>query len=366
MKVGLVRRGYSATGGAEAYLLRLASGLAGTGHEPILVASETWPEQAWPHGPILRLPGSTPSAFAKAFHALGRPFDISLALDRTPGCDVFRAGDGVHAAWLRRRARFEPRWRAWLRRWNPKHGALLALERAVFLSSARIIANSRMVASEILEWYGVGEDRVTVIPNGYSGRLPDVPRAAARQRMQIAPGAFCALFVGSGWERKGLATAIEAVGRLPGEAVLLVAGRGDVRRHAPPHLHSRAHFVGPTSDLGSLFAAADVFVLPTLYDPFSNACLEALAVGLPVLTTTANGFCEVLERGVHGDVHAPGDVEALASALTRWRDTMARQGDEVRAACRSRAAEFSIARNVAATISVLEGAISSGQIGSHG
>ena len=73
-----------------------------------------------------------------------------------------------------------------------------------------------------------------------------------------------------------------------------------------------ARFLGAVEDLPALFSAADVFTLPTIYDPFSNACLEAIAAGLPVVTTTANGFSEILTRGVHGDVVEPGDVTALA------------------------------------------------------
>ena len=68
-------------------------------------------------------------------------------------------------------------------------------------------------------------------------------------------------------------------------------------------------------ELSALFSAADVFTLPTIYDPFSNACLEASRRGLPVVTTTANGFSEILKPGLHGEIVEPGDVNALAGAL---------------------------------------------------
>lgn len=347
MRIGLIRRGFSATGGAEAYLLRLAQGLSGAGHEPVLVTSGHWPDAAWPFGKIIRLPGGTPSVFAAAFLKVRDQFDVSLSLERTPGCDVYRAGDGVHAAWLRRRARFEPAWRTFLRRWQPKHGALLLLERRVFESARGIIANSQMVATEITENFDVPAGRIRVIPNGISTAIPRIDRQEARQRLHVPERAFCALFVGSGWERKGLVTALEAIERLPGENLLLVAGRGRPPRHAGSH----TRFLGPTSDLSTLFSAADVFVLPTHYDPFSNACLEALAAGLPVLTTTANGFSEILTPGLQGDITEPGNARDLAAALSRWK---AHDRTNTSAECRKLAACFSIQRNAAATLHVLE------------
>ncbi|MCX7869242.1 MAG: glycosyltransferase family 4 protein [Terrimicrobiaceae bacterium] len=346
MNIALVRRGFSATGGAEAYLLRLAAELSQRGHELRLITSGDWPEEAWPHGPLSRLPGHTPTAFANAFARLPRDYDVSLALDRTPGCDVFRAGDGVHAAWLERRSAFEPAWKSFLRRWSPKHGALLVLERRVFATCRHVIANSRMVAREITRWHDVPPGRIEVIPNGLSAALPAVSKARAREQLRLPTGAFVVLFAGTGWERKGLRFAVEAADRMPEGTLLLAAGRGFPARFAGP----RVRLLGPKRDLAPLFSAADVFVLPTLYDPFSNACLEALAAGLPVVTTTANGFSEIIEPGRHGSVVEPGDAAALAEALASWRGREA--GDE----CRALAAQFTIARNAQATLALLEAA----------
>ena len=106
MKVGLVRRGHSPTGGAEAYLIRLGSALVALGHVPVLVTTADWPDSRWVNGQIVRLDGRTPEEFAAAFRAAKTGCDIHLGLERVPGCEVYRAGDGVHAAWLARRAAF--------------------------------------------------------------------------------------------------------------------------------------------------------------------------------------------------------------------------------------------------------------------
>lgn len=349
MRVGLVRRGFSETGGAEAYLLRLAEGLADSGYEPALVTSSEWPPQAWRHGPIVRLPGGTPTAFAKAFLSVKKDFAVTLSLDRTPGCDVFRAGDGVHSAWLRRRAAFEPRWKSLLRRWNPKHAALVILEREVFRQTAAIIANSRMVADEITQCYGLSPKQISVVYNGIGPGFPLADRAAARRKLGVEDDSFCVLFAGTGWERKGLRFAVRAVDALPFKAVLLVAGRGKSAAYAG----RRTRFLGATRDLPLIFSAADAFLLPTIYDPFSNACLEASAAGLPVVTTTANGFSEILRPGIHGHVVEPGDVTGLVRSLETWRQA---DSQATARACRALAAEYSLSRNVQKTIEILRDA----------
>jgi UDP-glucose:(heptosyl)LPS alpha-1,3-glucosyltransferase len=347
--VALVRRGYSSSGGAEAYLLRLAGGLKSRGCPVTLYTSEEWPEDRWTFGPLVRLKGKTPKAFADSFAEARDPEIPTLTLDRVPGCEVFRAGDGVHAAWLYRRGLFESKWKKFTHLLNPKHLSMMRLECEVFQNVGEVIANSEMVADEIVRWQEFPRERIHVVPNGISGAIPTISRAEARKKLDLPPEAFCVLFVGTGWERKGLKFATQAVESLGSDALLLVAGKGPVREY-----RSRAaRFLGPVSDLSALFSAADVFTLPTIYDPFSNACLEALAAGLPVVTTKANGFAEILTAGLQGDVVETGNVAALADALASWR------GDDHEAtarACRALAADYTIERNVTATLRVLEAA----------
>jgi UDP-glucose:(heptosyl)LPS alpha-1,3-glucosyltransferase len=357
MKLGLVRRGYSATGGAEAYLLRLAAELARRGHELVLFSDVPWPDEALAahalHITRAVIAAPSPRLFAdglegaRARHTL----DFLFSLERVHACDLYRAGDGVHAAWLERRARFEPAWQPFLRRLNPKHRQLLALERQLYTGGARrIIANSQMVKREIAAHYGTPAKQIEVIYNGLP--TPIVPadaRRIVRAELGLADSDYVAIFVGSGWERKGLRFAVEAVRRTSG-VTLLVAGRGKSRGLGT---HERIRFLGPRNDVPRLLAAADVFLLPTLYDPFSNASLEALAAGLPVITTTANGFAEIITPGAEGDVVAqPGDVAALAAALEPWRDPLRRT--EMRPRLAKLGARFSIEENVRQTLAVIE------------
>jgi UDP-glucose:(heptosyl)LPS alpha-1,3-glucosyltransferase len=348
MKIGFVRRGHSSTGGAEAYLIRLASSLRGGGQETTLITTSDWPAERWPFGEILRLPGKSPQEFVAAFHSTRTGCDIHFSLERVPGCDVYRAGDGVHAAWLARRDVFEPFWKKATRWLNRKHAAILKLESRVFdpANTRLVIANSRMIRDEILSRFSFPPDRVRVVYNGIHP-ITDLPlRDEARRRFGIDPDTFCALFLGTGWERKGLSTAIQAMGMLD-DATLLVAGRGP----ADLYPSSKARFLGPVSDIAALFAAADVLTLPTWYDPFSNACLEALAAGLPVITTHANGFSEILTPDIHGSIVPPGDPLALAEALEYWTDAARRA--EARPECLKMAGAFSMERNAQETLEIL-------------
>ncbi len=350
MRIALVRRGYSATGGAEAYLRRLASGLVEAGMEVIFYASNDWPETAWGYGEMRRIPTKSPLGFAHQLQGMKKDVDCVFSMERIFECDVYRAGDGVHQVWLQRRAQFEPRWRHCFRFLNPKHKQILDLERCTFHPdhTSVVIANSRMVQEEILKYYQFPKERLVLIPNGFEGSQPlSGDRMRIRQQYGFSSEETVVLFTGTGWERKGLRFAVNAVNALKGRARLLVAGRGSSKAYFSPY----AVFAGPVSHMTPLYAAADIFLLPTLYDPFSNACLEALSAGLPVITTDANGFSEILENTELGDSVPVGDEKDLAKALMRWLPRQVREDtQEVRLDVARR---FSMKENVRKTLEAI-------------
>ena len=101
MKIGLVRRGFSRTGGAESYLKRLGRALSDAGHQLTLFATEEWPAAEWPYGQLVRFKESSPLGFANAVAAARHSVEILFSLERILECDCYRAGDGVHRGMAR-------------------------------------------------------------------------------------------------------------------------------------------------------------------------------------------------------------------------------------------------------------------------
>ena len=364
LRIAFVRRGYSRSGGAEAYLKRLADGIVKAGHEVQLVAANDWPEEQWPFGSIKRLGGMTVIGFADELEQV-RPqlqCDVLFSLERVWSCDVYRAGDGVHRAWLARRRKFEVPLKQFVRGASRKHRDLLQLEESLFEKrrAGRVIAASQMVVNEITDLYRYSADKIDVVRNGVPldrFRFDPELREKSRAELKLKPDQIALLFAGSGWERKGLLFAIEAMALCKNRKMrLLVAGRGEAGPYETTRLRfwreDPVRFLGEVADVVPVYAAADIFILPTIYDPFSNACLEALASGLPVITTRSNGFSEIIEDEVHGSiVDNPANLVGSRDAIRFWSDPSRR--DAARSASIERASQFDISKNVAQTLEIL-------------
>src|ERR1044072_7178743 len=134
LSIIFVRRGYSPTGGAETYLKRLAGGVIEAGHDVRLVTTNDWPDADWPFGSITRVTAKSPIGFATDLERMRTElrYDALFSLERIWSCDVYRAGDGVHRAWLDRRREFEPFGQRIVRRFSRKHEGLLRLRKMLF------------------------------------------------------------------------------------------------------------------------------------------------------------------------------------------------------------------------------------------
>ena len=372
LMIVFVRRGYSPTGGAEAYLKRLARGVADAGHDVQLVATNDWPDAEWPFGSITHLRAKSPIEFASEVERLRTEFrcDVLFSLERVWSCDVYRAGDGVHRAWLDRRQKFELPLKQFVRSLGSKHRDLLRLEQSLLSggNAGRVIAASQMVKDEIVNLYRYPADKIDIVRNGVpleKFRFNPELREKSREQLNLKPDETALLFAGAGWERKGLLFAIEAAALCRDLKMrLLVAGRGNARIYKTKGLRfwreEPVQFLGEVADMLRVYAAADIFILPTIYDPFSNACLEALACGLPVITTRSNGFSEIIENGLHGSIvdHAP-DLMSLRDAIRFWSDPSRRVA--MRSTNSQLAAQFDISKNVDETLAILLGVAKPGK-----
>jgi UDP-glucose:(heptosyl)LPS alpha-1,3-glucosyltransferase len=333
VKLAIVRQRFNPYGGAERIVSRLLPFLEKRGTEVTLIARKA---EGWGARRVLLVDpfyvGSLwrDRAFARAARRawMREGFDLVQSHERIAGCDVYRAGDGVHRRWLEIRwetASFLERVRL---RFNPYHAYVCKAEKALFEHPRlrAVICNSNMVRDEIRRAFRIAPEKLHVIYSGvdlehFHPRERERRRGAARAELGCAPRDTVFLFVGSGFSRKGVGAAIEALRRTGNDAFwLVVAGRDRDeekfrRQAAGAGLERRVRFAGAQDDVRSLYAAADCFILPSRYDPFPNTALEALAMGLPAIVSSRCGAAEVIEPGVNGWVCPPDDPEGLAKIM---------------------------------------------------
>jgi UDP-glucose:(heptosyl)LPS alpha-1,3-glucosyltransferase len=378
VRIALTHLRHARGGGTEGYLTQLAASLARAGHEVVIVCRS----HADPPDPRVRFVRLRPVSlggawrawsFARAVerHVAGERYDLVVGLGRTWSQDVLRLGGGMHATYLELAHAAS---RTWADRWlgldAHKQRVALAIERrALAPGRARlVIANSELVRRDVLARFGPPPERVAVVPNGVDLERFHPRRRAAeglqlRRAAGLSSGELVLLFLGNGYGRKGLDLLLEAFPALldhePRAHLLVVGGDSASARYARRAralgLRDHARFLGARSDPELCYAAADLYVLPTRYDPFANSTLEALASGLPVVTSTTNGGGELLDEGQSGalvDVHACGATARLAQALIDWSER-----ERLRAgglAARALAERHSIASKLARTLDLLE------------
>lgn len=343
MRIALVHMRHAPIGGTELVLSGLARKLAENGHEVTVVCrSHAEPPHPSVCFQVLRSPviGSAWRmwAFATAVerHVASASYDVVVGLGKTWTHDVVRTGGGSHATFIERMQRSgitSLRDRAVFR--ALKDHAALEIERRAYAPGAyrRVLANSRMVQRDIARRYHVPLEAFDVIYNGV-----DLERFHPRERvrgdelrrsLRIGPDETVFLFLGKGFARKGLDRALEAFARVAARepcARMLVAGRdasqSTYERIAERlRVQDRVRFLGERKDPEVCFAASDVHVLPTHYDSFAFTVLEAMASGVPVITTDGAGASELVDHGVHGAVVSSDcTADELSVAMLAWSD----------------------------------------------
>jgi UDP-glucose:(heptosyl)LPS alpha-1,3-glucosyltransferase len=349
-------------GGCETYVARLARRLVAEGHEAHLYACE-WDDEALPPGlschriwlpPLPRAvrPWAFSAACAKRLARGGH--DVSVGFDKAAGVDVYYPQGGLYAESALASLRKHPgamarRALAALRWLDVAHLSFLALERRQLARpGALLVAISGLVRRQVERHFPAAAGRVRLLPiaPALEGPGPDEGRRRerARRRWGLAPDQVVALFAGMNYRLKGLAPLLGALARAPGLA-LVVAGApgpgGFLRLARRLGVADRTRFVGYCADMRDAYAAADFLAHPTFYDPCSNVVLEALACGLPVVTSRHNGASELLtpagEPGACAEgyvIDDPHDVARLAECLRRLADA-ARREECARAARRA-------------------------------
>jgi len=345
VKLAIVRQTYTPFGGAERFVERALGSLKAQ-HVDVDIIARQWTTPASSHN-------EAPSAEKSAGHRvnpfyIGRTwrdwsfargvqniiasneYDLVQSHERIPGCHIYRAGDGVHATWLALRAASRSSLSRLTERLSPWHRYTLRAEAAMFRhpNLSAVICNSHMVRDDIAQRFGIPFEKLPVIYNGvdlehFHPRLRTEHRAAMRVKVGAGDTVPIVLFVGSGFARKGLPTLLDALALLPASsAQLWVVGHDKSalamqKKAERLGLAERVRFWGPQKDVRPFYGAADIFALPTLYDPFPNAALEALACGLPLITTTTCGAAELVtaNNGLVVNAHHPASLAAAITTL---------------------------------------------------
>ncbi len=357
MKIAVIRSECSFTkGGAERYAANLCRELCDLGHEVWVLAEifDSSVHHGLKHIPI-KVNRTTSSLRNKSFNrnaqiAAGKlNADAVIALSRSYPSDAFRVSDPLHCFWMK--IRYPGKIHRFLQSLNPRHRTILEMERAILnsVNTRMIVTNSKLSKKIIGEYYNYPQERIHVIYNGVDhSQFTADTSLRDRDMLEL-------LFVGQDFKRKGLGPVIDALAMAKNDGhtcKLRVIGRDN-----PASYKAQANrlgvsdlisFEGPTRKIQDAYRTADLFVFPSLYDPFANVVLESLACGLPAITTTTNGSSEIITEGEDGYV-IEGATDHLATDIAKCISSFCtlsnEQRQQMRQHARSTAEDYTIRRN---------------------
>jgi len=320
-KLYIVRKEFDGYGGAENVAKRYLTGFENFFDVSLIYAGSEMEGYTFSgrHGPGWFRSLSFASSVNKFLS--NKSDELVFSMTRGIPGTIFRMGDGVHECWLRRKRSGIVK-----RISNPNHLVTPILERSSIQKSKHIVPNSSLIFKELEQFYPEHSYKFKVIHNGYNPTIFKFASSSERELLKaehkLSNNCLNLLFCANGWERKGLTHALEFLSKLTkiAPAHLWVAGRGDQHIYSQTieklDLPNQVTFLGTVADTRPWYQMADLFILPTLYDPFSNSCLEALACGCPVLTTQSNGASECINETNGLAVNSPRDV--LQDSVIEW------------------------------------------------
>lgn len=341
MKIALIHKKYTTHGGTERYMVGLSKFLVKKGYDVHVITGSIDESSkiekinyhlisAW--GKHLGIDKYIFAQSAKR-EVKKHNFDIIQSFSRFGFGDVIRIGGGCHQVFL-------DKYFASLE--NPLYKFKKKLEYKISFQDfftryyeakdfkkgnyKKIVAVSQMVKDEIIKIYDVPENDIIVNHNGvdidkFSPDNKHKFSQAIRKKHNLSKTDYVLLFLGTGFKRKGLKYVLEALKNI-GNAKLMIVGKGDIDKFKSKaeelSVLDRCRFVGPVREVEKYYAAADVFVFPSIYDPCANVTLEAMASGLPVITTEDNGASGVIENGKNGFIlNRPDNIEKMTKHIRR-------------------------------------------------
>lgn len=320
MKVCLIRRSFRLDGGAEASISAYLRALKQLNISCELIC-ESWDssvsELQKQHVATRGFRVQRARQFRSKAQRLiaNNPGSLYQAHDWVPGAHVVRLGDGLHSAWIDCLKRSRVGLRRWMLQYSRFHHDRVLAERQTLMhpNLSCVIVNSELIARQVGAYYPEIRAPIHVVRNVLS------PEIAKRSAVNSNSYSSVLGFAGSGWERKGLRNLIYALKELP-EVQLMVAGQ-DKNQRAYENLadsvgvRSQIKWLGVLETMHSFYSMIDVLVHPALYDPSPNVGLEAMAYGVPVVTSTQTGIVDFAE--CHGIYVAPESQLGLSESIER-------------------------------------------------
>jgi UDP-glucose:(heptosyl)LPS alpha-1,3-glucosyltransferase len=333
LKIALVCKKYSLNkGGLERYTVFLSRELLRAGHE-VHIFANAWQNQNEPgmimhHVPMLRifspLKNLSFAYFSKKI-LLRFQFDIIHSMERIFYQDIFRVSDGINPVQMQQRYP-DPIVRRF-KSVGPRRIALSYLERRIFERQGCkiVMANSELVKRQIVTHYKINPEKIAVIYNGvntsrFHPGIKEKYRSSVREKYGVKENERLILFIANDFKLKQLGSVLDAIALLKNQKIkLMVIGSDDpkpyMKRASEDRIDRRIQFLGPRENIEIYYAAGDIFVLPTLYDAFANVCLEAMACGLPVITTRLNGAADLIDNGKKSFILETRRPEELAERI---------------------------------------------------
>jgi len=338
-KVALIKRRFGKFGGLEKYAFRLTQAFAQEGCEVHILTSDATPQNRLPSSVFLHrfdvesiLGFRTIDLFDRACARFlsKNPMDIVFGLDRARSQTHIRAGNGVHAAYLQQRKISDSFLKQCTYSVNPLHNLMLEIEKQAFEDPnlKRLFTNSQLVKEQVLNTYSTDPKKITVVHNGVEWKEYASPfstwleaKAKIAGGSKIDPTSFQFLFIGNGYQRKGLSHLLHGLALLKNQDFhLSVVGKeknSNVYKQLAVKLGlaDKVTFFGPQKNSTPFYQLADALIIPSIYDPFANVTVEALAMGVFVVSSSFNGGKEVLEESTGTVIDSLTDPESIKHSL---------------------------------------------------
>lgn len=325
LKIAFVVHDYNRTFGHSRYVAELATRFKREHEVHVFTNTVDEPDRSdltFHHVPAWRLSALAGclTFIVPATLAVARGFDIVHAQGLCGLRHNVATAHFCQPAWYAALERMQGRltWRQRLNQW-----LITPLERRALTQPAtkRVIAISERIRTDLAEHFGRREG-VRLVYHGvdletFHPRNRALYRNEICASLKVPPTACIALFVG--YLPKGASVAIRALARTPGVHLLLISNtdtRADQAVAQAEGVAEHVTFVPYTREIERYFAAADIFVFPTLWEPYGMVISEAMASGLPVITSRSAGAAELITHGHDGWLtHDPWDVSAVAAGL---------------------------------------------------